>query len=214
MPRPNKPRIMGNERALARRLRWEREARGWTYDGLAARMTAVGCPIQGSALFKVEKNDPPRRVTVDELVALSRVLKLSVPDLLTPLEVLLHKEIEKVAIEENEAERRLGDAIAAAFGARVARLNLRRKAADEQNDALAAAVDAWEEDRQRQVQERYPDRGVLVDEALHALENMRASIGGLAQREQDKMTALFYAFVAVDSALNEAASAYVTGEKD
>lgn len=82
MPRPNPPRDVYAERYLAQRIAREREDRGWTYEGLAARMTAAGCPLNQSAIYKIERAEPPRRITVDELVAYSRVFGLPVESLL------------------------------------------------------------------------------------------------------------------------------------
>jgi transcriptional regulator with XRE-family HTH domain len=93
MPRPNPTRVLGREKTLARRIRFEREGEGWTYEGLASRMAGVGCPIQPSALYKVEKGDPPRRITVDELVALGAVFKLSLDELLLPPEVVADRDL-------------------------------------------------------------------------------------------------------------------------
>jgi transcriptional regulator with XRE-family HTH domain len=91
MPRPNQPRDVYAETNVKRRIRIEREAKGWTYEGLAKRMTDAGCPINASAIYKIEKSDPPRRITVDELVALSRVLGLTTEELLTPPELAASK---------------------------------------------------------------------------------------------------------------------------
>lgn len=84
MPRPNRPRAIAAEKALARRIAWEREDRGWSYAGVAKRMETAGCPINQSALYKIENGDPPRRISVDELVALAKVMDLSLDDLLVP----------------------------------------------------------------------------------------------------------------------------------
>lgn len=93
MPRPNQPRNIQGETELARRITLEREARAWSYEGLASRMTDAGCPIQGSAIYKIEKGDPPRRITVDELIALAAVFELPVPDLLRPREVVVNQRL-------------------------------------------------------------------------------------------------------------------------
>jgi transcriptional regulator with XRE-family HTH domain len=87
MPRPNPPRDIYAERYLAIRVAREREARGWSYEGLASRMTAAGCPLNQSAIYKIERADPPRRITVDELVAYSRVFGIPVEQLLLDPEV-------------------------------------------------------------------------------------------------------------------------------
>lgn len=91
MPRPNKPRAVAYEEQLAQRIRVEREARDLTYERLAEKMTEAGCPIQGSAIFKIEKGDPPRRITVNELMAFSQVFGIRVPELLVSAELASRK---------------------------------------------------------------------------------------------------------------------------
>ena len=83
MSRPNKPREVYAENYLAARIISERETRGWSLEGLAKRMTAAGCAINQSAIYKIEQGQPRRRITVDELVAFSRVFGLPLDDLLT-----------------------------------------------------------------------------------------------------------------------------------
>jgi transcriptional regulator with XRE-family HTH domain len=80
--RPNPPRSIGAEEKLARRIADERNLRGWTYERIAEAMTAAGCPIQGSAIFKIERGEPRRKINVDELVALSRIWAIPVGKLL------------------------------------------------------------------------------------------------------------------------------------
>lgn len=87
MPRPNKPRTVRTEAALAQRIAVERERRGWTYDEIASRMTAVGCPINGSSIYKIEKGTPPRGIRVDELTALSLVFDIPIEQLVLPPDV-------------------------------------------------------------------------------------------------------------------------------
>ncbi len=87
MPRPNALRDIYAEAHLARRIAVERERRGWTYEGLAKRMTDAGCSIHASAIYKIEKSDPPRRITVDELVGFSRAFGLPVDQMLVPPEM-------------------------------------------------------------------------------------------------------------------------------
>jgi transcriptional regulator with XRE-family HTH domain len=88
MPRPNRPRHIGGESSLADRIAFERESRKMSYDGLASRMEKAGCPINASAIYKIEKANPPRRITVDELVGFSRVFELPIEDLLLPAHVV------------------------------------------------------------------------------------------------------------------------------
>lgn len=81
MPRPNPSRALGREDHLARTIKRLREQHGMSYAGLARRMADVGCPVQPSALYKIEEATPRRRITIDELFALSRVFELSLEEL-------------------------------------------------------------------------------------------------------------------------------------
>lgn len=82
MPRPNMFRAIAAESALARRVEHERTTRGMSYEGLAARMTQVGCPLQASAIYKIEKGEPQRRITVDELAAFALVFEMDLAEML------------------------------------------------------------------------------------------------------------------------------------
>jgi len=88
---------MHSEENLARRVAYERERRGWSYEGTAARMTVVGCAVQGSAIYKIEKGSPRRRISVDELVAFANIFELELPDLLIPPELLADEQAILVA---------------------------------------------------------------------------------------------------------------------
>ena len=82
MPRPNKGRRIGREEYLAQRVQALREERGYTYEGVAKRMRDMGCQIQASAIFKIEKSEPRRRITVDELYAFAHVFDVPVDELM------------------------------------------------------------------------------------------------------------------------------------
>ncbi len=104
MPPRNPARSLMSEETLARRLAFERDQRGWTYEGLAKRMTDVGCPINQSAIYKIEKGQPRRRVTVDELVAMSKVFDIDLGDLLVPVEFVLQDHARSLAENMLEAQ--------------------------------------------------------------------------------------------------------------
>ena len=114
MPRPNPGRSLASEANLAKRIAYEREGRGLSYGALASLMTEQGCAMRGSAIYKIEKGDPPRRVTVDEFVALTKVFGLTAEELLTPVELIelsyakeLIDELDRVAEMINEAAIRM-----------------------------------------------------------------------------------------------------------
>ena len=92
MPRVNPLRSLANERNVAARVQRERERLGMSYEGLAHRMAGAGAPIQPTAIYKIEKGDPPRRITVDELVGFARVFDIPVEELLTPPEEMVSRE--------------------------------------------------------------------------------------------------------------------------
>lgn len=110
MPPRNTSRSLLTEASLAERIAFEREQRGWTYEGLAKRMTEVGCAMNLSGLYKIEKGEPRRRITVDELVALSLVFDVPVEELLLPPVVAHSKEAAERLIAWNEARQRAADA--------------------------------------------------------------------------------------------------------
>lgn len=92
MPRVHPERSLVHERNLARRIAHEREQRGMSYAGLADRMTRSGMPMQKATIFKIEEGDPPRRITVDELVGFASVFGIDVSDLLVPVELVHERE--------------------------------------------------------------------------------------------------------------------------
>jgi transcriptional regulator with XRE-family HTH domain len=111
MPRPNPGRSIASEANLAKRIAFERESRGLSYEGLASLMTARGCAIQGSAIYKIEKGNPPRRVTVDELIALKEVFETTTDDLLLAMEVLRKERAAELASQTLEVFDSLPDAV-------------------------------------------------------------------------------------------------------
>lgn len=93
MPRAN-PRPPGPEERAARRIAWERARRGWSTSELARRMTEDGVPVNQSAIYKIEKGEPRRTISLDEAHSLVRVFGLrdiaeleSVPDELISAEL-------------------------------------------------------------------------------------------------------------------------------
>jgi len=84
VPRPNAKRAIVVEGVVAKRIAKERTDRDWTYEALARKMTAAGCAIQPSAIYKIEKGNPPRRITVAEMVALAEVFDIPIDDLIAP----------------------------------------------------------------------------------------------------------------------------------
>ena len=91
MPRVNPNRSLQNERNLAERIGFEREKRGWSYESTAKRMTDLGFPMQASAVFKIEKGEPPRRITVDELVGFAQLFDIKVEEILEPVQLMYDK---------------------------------------------------------------------------------------------------------------------------
>ncbi len=151
MPRPNRPRSIASESALAERITYEREKHGWSYAGLAQRMTEVGCPIDQSAIYKIEKGQPARRrISVDELVALARVFELGLDDLLVPPDLAVEQET--LALLEDyraadAARRAAWDRLLAHYGASPHRvrdvLDRHLKDSDIPVDLVRAAAEGW-----------------------------------------------------------------------
>lgn len=93
------------EAGLARHVERLRRERGWSYETLATKMTEADCALSKAALYSIEQGDPPRRITVDELMGFSRVFGLSVTRLLLPPELAAKKEAE-VLWDKYETTRR------------------------------------------------------------------------------------------------------------
>lgn len=84
MPR-QLPRPPGPDEWAARRVRHEREQRGWSTAELARRVTEEGVLMRQSSVWDIENRTPPRRITLGEALALVRVFGLaSVSDLASP----------------------------------------------------------------------------------------------------------------------------------
>jgi Cro/C1-type HTH DNA-binding domain len=82
------------------------------YSGSAAVMdTSAGCSLTTSAVYKIEDREAPRRISVDELIALSQVLGTTVEDLLTPVEVLDKRRARKLLADLDNADDELDQAI-------------------------------------------------------------------------------------------------------
>jgi transcriptional regulator with XRE-family HTH domain len=84
MPKRNAPAALTHETAVADRITRERDLRGWSLEVTAKRMTDAGCPINPSAIYKIESGEPRRRVTVNELVAFAIVFELPIAELVLP----------------------------------------------------------------------------------------------------------------------------------
>ncbi|MBM7519177.1 helix-turn-helix domain-containing protein [Nocardioides nitrophenolicus] len=96
MPRKTPNRTVGANENLARRIEMERKSRGWSIEGLANRMTAAGCPMNGSAIYRIEDPEIRRKVDADELVTMATLFEMSVADLLTPPEAAHDSEVRKL----------------------------------------------------------------------------------------------------------------------
>ena len=93
MPRARQQSDLLAETNVARRIGVERAARGLSYQQLAIKMRHVGVPLHQSSIYKIVHQDPPRRITVDELVGFARVFGVTVEELLVDPELAAEKEL-------------------------------------------------------------------------------------------------------------------------
>jgi transcriptional regulator with XRE-family HTH domain len=102
---------VGSERWLARRIRHERVARGWSQAGLSELMAASGHPLHQSAISKIEAppaGEGPRMVTIDEAIGFSKVFGIPLGELLLPAEAGLAADLwrrYRQAVELHERAR-------------------------------------------------------------------------------------------------------------
>lgn len=139
MARPNTGRTINEEANLAQRVQHEREGRGWSYETLARKLTDAGCKMNGSALYKIEKGAPPRRITVDELVAFSRIFEISIEDLLTPMEIYRKERAKEIAQARDRGTELLAEAVAALL---TANTNMFELAVDDQ-ELMEYVMNQW-----------------------------------------------------------------------
>jgi transcriptional regulator with XRE-family HTH domain len=76
----------GSEDHLAEQMVRERKWRGWSQERLAKEMTMAGCPTSQSSISKIERPVGGRRrdITAEEAIALSRVFRRPLGELLLP----------------------------------------------------------------------------------------------------------------------------------
>lgn len=96
MPRTNAGRDLTRERSVATRVAYERDRREWSLETMARRLTEAGCPIPASAIYKIEKGEPPRSITVIEFLTFAEVFGLSPEELLEPVEVAQSRVLQRL----------------------------------------------------------------------------------------------------------------------
>ena len=82
---------LDSEANLAERIGLERERRSWSTAELARRMTEAGCPTSQSAVWRIENGVPRRKISVDELLAVSKVFGQALEDLVKPVDESLNR---------------------------------------------------------------------------------------------------------------------------
>jgi transcriptional regulator with XRE-family HTH domain len=88
MPRRT-PRAQGADELAPRRIRYERERRGWSTAELARQVTDAGAPIRQQAIWEIENRHPPRRISLGEAIAIAKVFDLDILDLTDPPDSVL-----------------------------------------------------------------------------------------------------------------------------
>lgn len=83
------PFSIDTEARLAREIERLRTEAEMSYGELSRRMAEAGCPMDRSSLQKIEKGDPPRKITVNELMAFSLVFEVPVTALLDSVDTRL-----------------------------------------------------------------------------------------------------------------------------
>lgn len=119
MPRKNLSGTLQNERNIAERIADERQTRGLSQEGLAKLVTEAGCPLQGSAVYRIENGDPPRTISFNEAVAFAAVFDIGLEELSEPKALRNQAQARDIALELAEASRKLDEAHTAALEAAI-----------------------------------------------------------------------------------------------
>lgn len=91
-------RLEGEEN-VARRIKMEREARGWSTATLAERLTDAGYPLNQSAVWRIESGEPRRRVNLDEAIGFAKVFDVSLDNLVGPPEIAANAQVKQLMAE-------------------------------------------------------------------------------------------------------------------
>jgi transcriptional regulator with XRE-family HTH domain len=91
-------RLEGEEN-VARRIKLEREARGWSTATLADRLTDAGYPLNQSAVWRIESGEPRRRVNLDEAIGFAKVFDVSLDNLVGPPEIAANAQVKQLMAE-------------------------------------------------------------------------------------------------------------------
>lgn len=131
MPRPLPPRPLATEDNIAAHVAALRREKRMSHAGLAQRMTDEGCPIQASAIYKIESGTPRRRVHATELVAFSRVFGVPLEDLTENPAVTARRDLLEGLRQYRAIESRLHG------------VAQKWKQLDEQRETLLAQMRGW-----------------------------------------------------------------------
>jgi transcriptional regulator with XRE-family HTH domain len=96
--RERRQRLEGEEN-VARRIKLEREARGWSTATLADRLTDAGYPLNQSAVWRIESGEPRRRVNLDEAIGFAKVFDVSLDNLVGPPEIAANAQVKQLMAE-------------------------------------------------------------------------------------------------------------------
>lgn len=125
----------GTGKDVGWRVQRERANRGLSYRALAEKMSEAGCPIQPSALQRIETGyprEPEKRpkIGVEELIAFCRVFGIEPADLLRSREAVEDEETTRLAAEYRDRATALADGVLgiASFYRRVGDLSSSRGA--------------------------------------------------------------------------------------
>lgn len=95
------PRSPDPDAWAAWRVAHERERNGWTQTELARLVTEAGAPIRQQTIWEIENRNPPRRISLSEAIAFSKVFDIDLEQLGAPPE-----EVVRVRVADLKQERR------------------------------------------------------------------------------------------------------------
>ncbi|MFW7415783.1 hypothetical protein [Demequina sp. SO4-18] len=100
----------GAERRIARHIAYELEARGWSYGDLAREMKDTAhVEVRRQAIEEMLRPHRPRRIRVDEYLAIAQALGVDARRLLRPIEEVADEEVGRAADSLAAATERLDD---------------------------------------------------------------------------------------------------------
>lgn len=143
MPRRGQLSHRAEELYAIHRLEWEMKQRSLSYAQVADLLTEAGHPTQPTAIHRLLRGEPRRRLTLNEAAAIADIFDISLSELLLEKDVMLGAKANELLRELQLATRQISDALGN-YRSALEAISAYIERGQEFNDALQANVAKFE----------------------------------------------------------------------